>query len=304
MKQSIRRFLIVFLLSATMTTATACTAGTTNNMNNKDEDFHIVTSFYPMYVFTKNIVGTTPGVSIENMTQPQTGCLHDYSLKPSDLKTLETADAFVINGAGMESFLDKVLVQYTNLTIIEAGKDIPLLKDKNGETNPHIWVSVSGAIAEVKQIAKQLSVADPIHAKDYNNNAESYIESLEALSKTMHESLSPYEGEAIVTFHEAFPYFADEFKLLIVAVIEREPGSEPGAGELADTLNIIREKNVHALFAEPQYSTRAAQTIADETGAKIYSLDPFVTGSTDDPLDRYQTVMLENMKTLISALGQ
>ncbi len=300
-------FKLSSLLAAAILLLTACAqpAGEASSKAvsaSPGNDFRIVTSFYPMHVLTRNIAGNIPGVSISSMTGPQTGCLHDYQLRPSDLKSLENADAFVINGAGMESFLDNVLGEFPKLPVIEAAKDATLIQDANGEPNPHLWVSVSGAIHEVKQIATQLSAADPAHADAYNTNAKAYTEKLEALSKKMHETLDPLAGSRIVTFHEAFPYFAKEFGLDIVAVIEREPGSEPGAGELADTMDLIREKNVTALFAEPQFAPKAAETIANETGARVYSLDPFVTGTEDDPADSYETVMLKNMEELKLAL--
>ena len=84
----------------------------------------IVTSFYPMYISTINVAGGVEGVEIINMTKPQTGCLHDYQLTPGDMATLEKANIFVANGAGMESFLDKVLQQNSHLTIVDASKDI------------------------------------------------------------------------------------------------------------------------------------------------------------------------------------
>ena len=87
--------------------------------------FRIVTSFYPMYIAAINITDGIDGVEVVNMTKPQTGCLHDYQLSTGDLTTLEKADAFVINGAGMEAFLDKVIRQQKNLKRIDASKDIP-----------------------------------------------------------------------------------------------------------------------------------------------------------------------------------
>ena len=300
MKMNRYHTMIMILVSVLL--LTSCTNTQTTVNDGSSSDLLIVTSFYPMYVFTMNIVGETEGVSIVNMTSPQTGCLHDYSLRPSDLKILEEADVFVINGGGMESFLEKVLKQYPDLVVIEATKDIPLLKDDHGEFNPHVWVSVNGAIDEVKQITKQLIDAEPVQSKEFQKNSDIYVKSLEELSETMHKNLMPFSGMPIVTFHEAFPYFAQEFNLEIAAVIEREPGSEPGAGELADTINIIRDKGVKALFAEPQYAPKAAEAIANETGSVVYSLDPFVTGSVDDPIDRYQTIMLQNMNTLMKAL--
>ncbi len=269
----------------------------------KNTGFRIVTSFYPMYVFTRNITDGIDGVSVTNMTEPQTGCLHDYQLRPSDLASLEQADAFILNGAGMEAFLDRVTDQYPDLPLIEAAAGIQLLTDEAGEPNPHVWVGVSGAIGEVRNIAEGLAAADRSHAEAYRANAAAYTTRLEALSKEMHDALDALPNRTIVTFHEAFPYFAEEFDLEIAAVIEREPGSEPGAGELADNIRLIKETGIRALFAEPQYAPRAAQTIADETGATVYSLDPFVTGDTDSPADSYEITMRANLAVLKKALG-
>jgi zinc transport system substrate-binding protein len=236
------------------------------------------------------------------MTEPQTGCLHDYQLVPADMKTLEKADIFVINGAGMESFLDKVMSQLPDLRIIEASLGIPLLKDDNGEENPHVWVSISGAINEVHNIAEGLAALDSKNSAKYIENSEEYVKRLEALKDKMHDALKDIKTKDIVTFHEAFPYFAQEFGLNIVSVVEREPGSEPSAGELAATIKAINDSRVKVLFAEPQYSTKAAEAIASETGAKVYILDPVVTGPKDAAPDSYEKTMEENLKVLVEAL--
>lgn len=263
----------------------------------------IVTSFYPMYILTSNIADGIEDVEVVNMTEPQTGCLHDYQLVPADLKVLEKADIFVINGAGMESFLEKVISQLPDLTIIEAAKGIDLLKDENGEENPHVWVSISGAIQEVKNITNGLIAADPANEASYRKNSEKYIARLEALKQSMHDALKDIRTRDIVTFHEAFPYFAQEFDLNIVSVIEREPGSEPSAGELAEIIQIINDTQVKVLFTEPQYSPKAAESIAAQTGARIYVLDPIVTGPKDAELDSYERAMKENLDVLIEALA-
>lgn len=117
----------------------------------------------------------------------------------------------------------------------------------------------------------------------------------------MHDELSPYKGEKIITFHEAFPYFAEEFGFVIASVIEREPGSEPSASELASTIEIVNASGVKCLFSEPQYSGRSAEVIASETGAKIYNLDPFVTGSAGDSKDAYEKTMEKNLGVLKEA---
>ena len=266
------------------------------------EPFRIVTSFYPMYVATINITDGVDGVEVYNMTKPQTGCLHDYQLMTEDMKTLEKADAFVINGAGMEDFMDKVTEQQKKLKVIDASRGIELIHDDEGD-NPHVWLSVTNEIAQVRNIADQLKEADPAHADSYEKNAAAYIEKLTALKTEMHAALDNVPHKDIVTFHEAFPYFAKEFNLNIIGVVEREPGTEPTPTELQETIEQVNALPTKVLFTEPQYSPAAAETIARETGAKIYTLDPVVTGeATPAAKDAYIDTMKKNMKVLQEAL--
>ncbi len=268
-----------------------------------DKSFTIVTSFYPMYVSTINIAKDIAGVQVVNMTKPQTGCLHDYQMTPGDLVILENADAFVVNGAGMESFLDDVIARQKNLKIVEASKGIELIKDDSGEENAHVWVSVTNAIQQVRNIAEQLAAIDTANAEKYRSNADDYVIKLTALRTKMHASLDSLVNRDIITFHEAFPYFAQEFNLNIVAVIEREPGTAPTPKELEETIAIVKSAMTKALFAEPQYSAKIAQTIADATGAKIYTLDPGVTGeSISSAFNNYIDMMEANLSTLMEAL--
>ena len=266
------------------------------------EPFRIVTSFYPMYLATINITDGVNGVEVYNMTKPQTGCLHDYQLMTEDMKTLEKADAFVINGAGMEDFMDKVTEQQKKLKVIDASRGIELIHDDEGD-NPHVWLSVTDAIVQVRNIADQLKEADPAHADAYEKNAAAYIEKLTALKSEMHAALDNVPHKDIVTFHEAFPYFAKEFNLNIIGVVEREPGTEPTPTELQETIEQVNALPTKVLFTEPQYSPAAAETIARETGAKIYTLDPVVTGeATPQAKNAYIDTMKANMKVLKEAL--
>ena len=268
------------------------------------KDFTIVTSFYPMYIDVINITKDVEVVEVINMTKPQTGCLHDYQLTTEDMKTLEQADVFVANGAGMESFLDKATKQNKNMKVVEASnyKDINFIKEGD-EDNPHVWMSVTYSIAQVKAITAALCEADPAHKDAYRKNALDYCMKLEKLKKEMHEELDDLPHRDIVTFHEAFPYLAKEFKLNIVSVIEREPGTEPTPQELETTIAKVNTLPVKVLFTEPQYSPAAAETIAKETGAKIYQLDPVVTGEANlEAMDAYISAMKKNMNILKEAL--
>lgn len=303
--------------------------GCNNNVdsNKKTEDtLNIVTSFYPLYISTINITKDIPNITVTNMTKSQTGCLHDYQLTPQDLKTLEKADILVVNGAGMESFLDSIISQYPNLEIVDATKGLTLLEDDthshddhdhdhdsedehseddghDHEYNTHVWVSVTGNIEEVKNIASQLKDLNPENKEAYESNTNTYVSKLEELKNEMHAELDNLPNRDIITFHEAFPYFAEEFNLNIAGVIEIEPDSEPSAKEIEEIINTIKSKNINALFTEPQYSSKVAETIATETGATVYELDPIVTGdSNPDAYDDYINKMKKNLDVLKEAL--
>jgi zinc transport system substrate-binding protein len=259
----------------------------------------VVASFHPMAVATLNVVGQTPGVTVVSLAREQTGCLHDYQMTTEDMVTLASADVFVINGAGMEAFLDKATRQAPRMKVVDASRGIALRRD-DGEPNAHVWVSVLRHIRQVANIANGLAAADPARAAVYLENAAAYTNRLGDLHRRMQAGLAGLRSREIVTFHEAFPYFAEEFNLRIVAVIAREPGSEPSGREMAETIRAVRRTGVKALFAEPQYSPKVAATLARETGATVHWLDPVVTG----PLrpDAYIEAMEKNLAVLQQAL--
>jgi zinc transport system substrate-binding protein len=264
-----------------------------------DEPLRVVTSFYPVYVATLNVSAGVPGVEVHNLTSPHIGCLHDYQLTAGDVRQLADADLLLANGAGMETFLGKVKEQSPSLRVVEVSEGIPLM-----DGNPHVWVSFEGASRQVDNIAEALALASPEKADTFRANAETYKAALAALDEKMKSSLAPYAGTPIVTFHEAFPYFARDFKLDLVGVIAREPGTEPSARELADTISLVRERKVKVLFAEPQFPDKSAQVISRETGAKVYELDPVVTGPTEPSEARgaFLRTMEKNLGVLQEAL--
>ena len=322
------KFKLPKLLTLLITTSflfIGCNNNVDSNKTTDDDTLNIVTSFYPLYISTINITKDIPNVTVTNMTKSQTGCLHDYQLTPQDLKTLENADILVINGAGMESFLDGVISQYPDLEIVDATKGLSLLEDDthshdyhdhdhdhdhdtedddhDHEYNAHVWVSVTGNIEEVKNISSQLEDLNPENKESYEANTNTYVAKLEDLKNEMHTELDNLPNRDIITFHEAFPYFAEEFNLNIAGVIEIEPDSEPSAKEIEDVINTIKTKNIKSLFTEPQYSSKVAETIATETGATVYELDPIVTGdSNPDAYNDYINKMKKNLDVLKEAL--
>lgn len=263
------------------------------------EPLRVVTSFYPVYVAALNVTSGVSGVEVHNLTSPHLGCLHDYQLTAGDVRRLADADLLLANGAGMETFLGKVKEQTPSLRVVEVSEGIPLM-----DGNPHVWVSFAGASRQVDRIAEALAQSAPEKADAFRANAESYKSQLAALDEKMRAALAPYAGTPIVTFHEAFPYFARDYRLDLVGVIAREPGTEPSARELADTIGLVRERGVKALFAEPQFPDKSAQVISRETGVKVHELDPVVTGPSEPAEARgaFLRAMEKNLGVLQEAL--
>ena len=150
--------------------------------------FRIVTSFYPMYIMVLNIADGIDGVQIDNMAGQQAGCLHDYQLQSKDMKNLESADVFVINGAGMESFLEEVAAQLPDLEVLDSSEGIELISE-GGDENPHVWVSITDCIQQVENIAEGLAAADPGYRELYEENAAAYDEKLALLQQEQEEAL-------------------------------------------------------------------------------------------------------------------
>lgn len=276
----------------------------------------IVTSFYPMYVFASNVASGVPGAKVVNMADQSVGCLHDYQLQTRDMVTLETADVLVINGGGMEQFMDKIAQTYAQLPIVTASEGIAMIESAHSDhdhahgheheetcvLNAHVWLNPALARRQVMNIAAGLAAADEKNAAAYEANAAAYCERLDALEDEIRAQLAPYAGEKIITFHEAFTYFAEAFGLEVAGLIEHDSGEEPGTRELAQTCDLVKELGICALFVEPQYPQNAAQTIARETGATVYQLDPVVSG--DGEMDSYERAMRENARVFMEAFAQ
>ena len=294
------------MLSALLALALAMCSGCAAE---EDAGKTIVTSFYPMYVFTQNVVRDVPGVRVVNMASESAGCLHDYQLQTRDMVTLEGADALVINGGGMEQFMDKVIAQRPELPVINASDGIEMLCGEDdhdghdhdhGVYNAHVWLDPALAMRQVQNIADGLAAVDSENAEAYQRNAAAYKARLQALHAELSAQLAPLAGSAIVTFHEAFTYFANAYGLVVAGVIANDAGEEPSTRQIAATCDLVKQRQVKALFVEPQYPTKSAETIARETGAKVFTLDPVVSG--DGSPESYENAMRENARVLTEAL--
>ncbi len=293
--------LLTLVLALMLLIAPACASAET-----------VVTSFYPIYLFTLNLVEGLPDVTVRNLSAPGTGCLHDYQLQTGDMKVLGTADAFLINGAGMEGYLSRVFESFSALPVVDASVGVELLADCAEEAhdhehehlyNAHIWLDAENAIQMVNNLAEGLMAALPAHAEAIAANRDAYVARLTALDAELTAALSEAPRKDIITFHEAFPYFAKAYGLNVAAVVTRDPDDALSPRALAQLVKTVRDLGTPPLFVEPQYEDMAAQTIARETGAAIFTLDPIVTGpATDVPLTLYEDVMRANVAVLQEAL--
>lgn len=265
----------------------------------------VVASFYPIYLFALNLTDGLPDVAVRCLAAPTTGCLHDYQLQTGDMKALSAADVFLINGAGMEGFLSNVFDTFPALPVVDASEGIELMADEeHGEMNAHVWLDASNARQMVDNLAAGLMAALSTHADAIAANRDAYATRLSALDEELQAGLCDLPRKDIVTFHEAFPYFAEAYGLNVAAVITREPGDALSPAKMGELIELVRGLGAPPLFVEPQYEDIAAQTISRETGAPVYTLDPVVTGPEEDvPLDYYETVMRQNMQVLQEAFG-
>ncbi|MCQ2240291.1 metal ABC transporter substrate-binding protein [Treponema sp.] len=304
---TINRKKIAFFMASLLVLLSSCTqkkAPAVQPEKTDENTIKITATFYPLYVLLLNITDGIDGVELSMLAPPDTGCLHDYQLTTKDMKKIESCNILVANGSGMEDFIEKILeTKKDSLIIASEGFELT-------DNNSHVWVSPTGAIHETQRVVEGLSHLDPSNATKYVMNGNAYLAKLQNLSSYMHSLLDEFSGEKIVTFHEAFPYFASEFNLQIASVIEREPGEVPGPKELKEQISeinsILSGGTKIALFAEPQYSYSTAEIIAKETGLKVFELDPCVTGKIDAPeaKDSYISAMKKNAEVLREALSK
>lgn len=267
----------------------------------EEQTLTIVTSFYPMYIAALNVIGDTDGVHLQNLSEPQTGCLHDFQLTPEDMKLLSKADVFIINGGGIESFMKDVAKSYPDLTIIEASEGIDLLEDE-GEENAHAWMSVATYEEQVNHIAEGLAAADEKHASDYQKHADAYTVKLDALKERQQKVAEKIKGQSVILFHEAYDYVADDYGLDVAYVLDLDEERQVSAGEVADVLAAVRDDHVKYILAEELYGKSMGDTVEKETDAKVIYLDALNRGDYD--ADSYIKGMSANIDLIEQYLTQ
>ena len=331
-------FVLVMLLCISLVSAgfTGIYLAKNNQMDN-DSDITIVTSFYPMYIATMNVTDGIDGIKLENLSEPQTGCLHDFQLTPEDMKLLSKADVFIVNGGGIETFMKDVAAAYPNLKIIEACENLDLLSEESdsesdheeehdheedyvheenydheeehdhgeehnhGDVNAHAWMSVELYRQQVLNIADELAKVDAGNAQAYADNAKNYDGELAKLQEEQQKIFNYTNNQNIVTLHEAFKYIAKDYSMNVCADMDLDEERQISAGEVAGIISSIKEENVSFVLAEELYAKDIAKVIESETDAEVIFIDPLNRG--EYKADSYIENMSKNIELLKAAFA-
>lgn len=271
--------------------------------NDSKEQPQIIATTLPVYEFAERICDGTD-LRVGRLINQEVSCLHDYTLQVSQMRMIESADLVIISGAGLENFLDDTLTHAGR--IVDSSKDVNLLTShshcdhehhhKESETDPHIWLSAENSALMAKNIFDALCQTYPQHAKTFTDNYVSLASDLKRLDEYGKEQLRDLSGKEMITFHDGFTYFADQYGLRILHSVEEEPGSEVSAAEIIELLDLIDEHQIAAIFTERSGSTASASVIASEHSLPIYSLDMAMSG------DSYFDAMYHNIDTIKEAL--
>ncbi len=230
----------------------------------------------------------------------------DYEPKPDDARALDGAALIVSNGVGLDDFLDRLLDADggNGAPRLVLGDTIPTIS-VDGEPNPHFWLDPTLVIDHyLPAIEASLAQVDPSNAGLYATNASAYARQIAELDLELQADVStiPEANRKLVTFHDAFPYFAAHFGFEVVGVILQNPGQEPSAGELARLIDTVKAAGVRAIFSESQFSPAVAETLAAEAGVTQVVTTLYNDALGPPPADTYLGLMRWNMDAITAAL--
>lgn len=288
--------LIVLIISALF-------LGKTKKVNENDENqFKIVTSFYPMYIIALNITDGAENIKLENMADVSVGCLHEYTLVTKDLVKLENADVFIQNGLGVELFMDKVISNYPNINIIDSSVNV---QDENvmhedDEENGHIWLNIDNYITQVQTISEGLCTLDSKNVDIYRKNTDEYIKKLEKL-KEEYDSFE-FTNKTVISFNEAFEYLLDYLNIETIEIKTEGEESTMSAKTLSEIIDKANEENITTILLDKNDNTRDAKIIENETNCTIQNLNSGLYGNFEK--DAYINQMHENLQKLLALLNK
>ena len=249
----------------------------------------LLASIHPYELILKQLVGNEFEVKC---IIPPGASPHTWSPGPADLKNFSSASMILANGLGLETNLEKNFAERKDVYIEAATllkdviplpeKELPAEEDVSEPIehhhqhaqNPHLWTSPSLMIRLIGFLEKELSTRFPNSAFVFKRNAQQMQKELENLTDKIKTERAQYISPAIITYHNAFHYFLQEFGIEELGFVQESPGKEPTPKELALLGNIIKEHNVKAIFLEPQMDRKAGETLAQEFSLELLTLDP------------------------------
>ena len=269
---------------------------------NKEEipsdKIRIVTSVYPLSEFVQLIGGDLVHVQsiTPNGTEP-----HDYEPSPRDIESILTSQLFIVNGNGLDKWTDRINNDLN-------AKNIPVLNFANhfqqDSEDPHYWLDPELTKQQFEILRETLITLDPLHADVYKNNAESAILQTNALINAYTSGLTSCSLDQAIVSHNAFSFLGKRFNITFLPISGLSPDAEPTASKIAELSTIARTKKIKHIFAETLVSSRLSQTIAQEVGARVLTLNPLegLTQTQQKRGETYFSIMMQNLENLRTGL--
>ena len=275
---------------------------------------YVSATFYPLYSLAVNIVKDVPALSLSCLTQPQDGCIRNYSLSDWDYQTLIAQDAVIFGGRGLESF-EGTLTQLTGGPILMSALEGAKLREETagnsddentshflGE-NPWSFLSVAGAMEISIAIAGDMAAIDETFAEKYHENLTEYLVRLETLYFHMEEMMAKAPAKKVAVLHEGLPYFAGQFGLNMALIYPREPGSDLIDNDLEAFMEALKASGAEAVLIEEQAPSSLVRAI-EAAGYPVARLDTLTAHMADGDTAAYVRVMFENARALADALSR
>ena len=266
-------------------------------------------SFPPVYALSQPILSGAPGITLKCLVQPQDGCLRNYDLSDWDAALLNSADAVILAGRGLESF--ESALSEGKLAVVGAMDGLTLLN--NGQVaaegdepdhfdgeNPWAYLSVEQAREMCSIITAGMIALDPDYEELYEQNYAGFDEKLEALEGRIEEALIAAPEHSVAVAHEGLFYLADELGLDVAHVIEREPGSEFSGNELKQALEALKASDAKVVLIEIQ-APKALRDALTAAGYPLALIDTLATHAPGGP-DDYIETMDKNARAIADAL--
>lgn len=260
----------------------------------KNTEPSVAATIFPVYDIARNIAGDAVKVTL--ILPPGTDA-HSFEPSPSLLKELNGARAVYAIGYQIDDW-STVLTKDVGATTVLVDKNITLREStdvEDGPYDPHYWLAIPNAKIIAQTIANDLAVRFPEHAQIFSDNLTAYEQSLDAADAEIRLTLKDIPNKNIVTFHDAWYYFASEYGLTVAGTFEPTAGREPTPQYLAELVSKITEAKVKTLYYEPQMSISGFETFAKDYNVQLKILDD-IGGVA--PYDSYINLMKTNASTL------